>query len=82
MGTTTRYRFREYSVSTVVDPMALPTFEAVCVTGDEHDCGASGQTHTPEELTRWIAGHCAQTGHQSYERTTRATIRAEPGAWQ
>ncbi|MEU6407046.1 hypothetical protein [Streptomyces sp. NPDC046985] len=44
-----RYRFREYHVTAVVDPMALPTFEAVCVTGEGHDCGAtSGEVHTEE----------------------------------
>jgi hypothetical protein len=53
MGKTTRYRFREYTVTTVLDPMALPTFEAVCVTGEDQDCGAaSGQMHTPEALDR------------------------------
>ncbi|MFJ6621312.1 hypothetical protein ACIQOW_27535 [Kitasatospora sp. NPDC091335] len=83
MGTTSRYRFREYHVTTVADFLALPTFEAICVTGEEQDCGAaSGELHTPEELTRWIAGHCAQTGHQSYEQTARTIVRAEPGAWQ
>ena len=83
MGTTTRYRFREYTVTTVPDLMALPTFEAVCVTGEDQDCGAaSSQLHTPEELTRWIAAHCAQTSHTTYERTTRATLRAEPGEWK
>ncbi|MEU4119823.1 hypothetical protein AB0F71_35655 [Kitasatospora sp. NPDC028055] len=83
MGKATRYRFRDYHVTTVTDPMALPTFEAICVTGEGQDCAAaSGELHTPEELTRWIAGHCAQTGHQSYEQTTRAVVRAKPGAWQ
>ncbi|MEV0537159.1 hypothetical protein [Kitasatospora sp. NPDC050463] len=83
MGKTTRYRFREYHVTAVADPMALPTFEARCVTGEEQDCAAtSGELNTPEELTLWIAGHCAQTGHQSYEQTTRTVVHAEPGAWQ
>ncbi|MFE3995811.1 hypothetical protein ACFXPW_29545 [Streptomyces goshikiensis] len=78
-----RYRFREYHVTTVVDPMALPAFEAVCVTGEDHGCGiTSGEVHTEDELTRWIAEHCAQTGHDFYQRTTRTTLRAEPGAWQ
>ncbi|MFJ7193616.1 DUF7848 domain-containing protein [Streptomyces bacillaris] len=78
-----RYRFREYHVTTVVDPMTLPAFEAVCVTGEDNDCGAtSGQVQTEDELTHWIAEHCAQTGHDVYHRTTRATLRAEPGAWQ
>ncbi|GAA2948143.1 MULTISPECIES: DUF7848 domain-containing protein [Streptomyces] len=85
IGTPTRkrYRFREYHVTAVVDPMTLPTFSVVCVTGEDHDCGAtSGELHAEGELTRWIAEHCAQTGHDFYHRTTRATLRAEPGAWQ
>lgn len=49
-----RYRFREYHVTTAADPMALPAYEALCVTGEEHSCGAaSGTLHTPDELTRW-----------------------------
>jgi hypothetical protein len=63
--------------------LALPVFAAVCVTGGEHDCGAtSGTLHEPDELTRWIAGHCAATGHEPSEQTTRTVLRAEPGAWQ
>ncbi|WP_444533440.1 DUF7848 domain-containing protein [Streptomyces anulatus] len=78
-----RYRFREYHVTTVPDPLALPAFTAVCVTGEEHNCGAaSGTLHTPDELTRWIAGHCAATGHELYEQTSRTLLRAEPRAWQ
>ncbi|MFT9788393.1 hypothetical protein ACMZ5E_19495 [Streptomyces rhizosphaericola] len=78
-----RYRFREYHVTTVPAPLALQTFEAVCVTGEEHNCGAaSGTLHTPGELTRWNAGHCAQSGHELNEQTVRALVHAEPGAWQ
>ncbi|WP_240136999.1 DUF7848 domain-containing protein [Streptomyces sp. MUM 178J] len=77
-----RYRFRQYHVTAVVDPMTLPTVEAVCVTGEDHDCGAtSGAVHAEDELIRWIADHCARTGHVFYRRTTRTTLRAEPGAW-
>ncbi|MEV5546291.1 hypothetical protein AB0L35_09110 [Streptomyces sp. NPDC052309] len=82
-GARGRYRFREYHVTTVPDPLALPAFTALCVTGKERYCGAtSGTLHTPDELTRWIAGHCAAIGHQDYEQTIRAILRAEPGAWQ
>lgn len=76
-----RYRFREHHVTAVVGLMALPTFEAVCVTGGDHDCGAtSSAVHTEGEVTHWIAEHRAQTGHDFYHRTIRATFRAEPGA--
>jgi hypothetical protein len=82
-GARGRYRFREYHVTTAPGPIALPTFTALCVTGEERNCGATaGTLHTPDELTRWIAGHCAATGHQDYEQTVRAILRAEPGAWQ
>ncbi|ARP70324.1 hypothetical protein LK06_010510 [Streptomyces pluripotens] len=78
-----RYRFREYHVTAVPDSLAVPTVAAVCVTGEESNCGAtSGTLHTPDELTRWIAGHCAATGHELYEQTTRTLLRADPGAWQ
>jgi hypothetical protein len=78
-----RFRFREYTVRATPDPMTLPTFTAVCVTGDERDCGAtSGDLHSADELVRWIATHCAQTSHERYERTVRETLRAEPGAWR
>lgn len=76
-----RYRFREYHVTTAPDSLAVPVFEAVCVTGEIRNCGAtSGTLHAPDELTRWIAEHCATTGHDLYEQTTRTLLRAEPGA--
>ncbi|WP_409057010.1 hypothetical protein [Streptomyces sp. SYP-A7185] len=78
-----RFRFREYHVTTVPDTLALPTVAAECVTGEDRNCGGtSGPLHTPDELTRWIAGHCAATGHELYEQTTRTLLCAEPGAWQ
>jgi hypothetical protein len=78
-----RYRFREYHVTTIPDPLALPAFTALCVTGEEHNCGAtSGALHTPDERTRWISEHCAATGHELYEQAARTLLRAEPGAWQ
>jgi hypothetical protein len=76
-------RFREYKVTAVTDPHSLPTFRAVCVTGEDADCGAtSGDLTDPDALTRWIAEHYRDTTHSTYERTTRATVTAQPGAWQ
>ncbi|MBT2425981.1 hypothetical protein J7F02_09900 [Streptomyces sp. ISL-112] len=77
-----RYRFR-VPRDHCPRPPALLAFAALCVTGAEHNCGAtSGTLHAPDELTRWIAGHCVASGHQHYEQTVRAVLRAEPGAWQ
>ncbi|WP_446678296.1 DUF7848 domain-containing protein [Streptomyces scopuliridis] len=70
-------------MTTAPDALALPTVAAECVTGEDRNCGAtSGILHSPDELTRWVAGHCAATGHELYEQTTRTLLRAEPGAWQ
>lgn len=78
-----RYRFREYHVTTAPEALALPTVAAQCVTGEDRNCGATSDIlHSPDELTRWVAGHCAATGHELYEQTTRTLLRAEPGAWQ
>ncbi|MEY9873635.1 hypothetical protein ABH931_003124 [Streptacidiphilus sp. MAP12-33] len=82
MGTTTRYRFRDYKVTAVPDALGLPTLGAVCVTGESADCGARSEDVTdPGALVRWIAEHCAATGHETYEHHTTVTVQAEPGAW-
>jgi hypothetical protein len=82
MGDTTVMRFREYTVRAVTDPQAVPVFTAVCVTGEDADCGAvSGDMHDPDNLVHWIAGHFRDTGHAQFERSTRATVVAEAGPW-
>nr|WP_157597340.1 hypothetical protein [Streptacidiphilus rugosus] len=64
------------------DALSLPTLSAVCVTGEAADCGArSGAETDPDALVRWIAEHCAATGHETYEHYTMVTVRAEPGTW-
>lgn len=74
-----RYRFREYRVTTILDPLALPTMEAVCVTGEERSCGAtSGTLHTSDELTRWIAGHCAQSATNCMSRPSEPSSVSSP----
>lgn len=82
MAITTIKRFREYKVRAVADPQALPVFTAVCVTGDESDCGAaSGDLFDPDQLVHWIAEHFRDTGHTQFERNTRAPVIAEAGPW-
>jgi hypothetical protein len=82
MGDTTVMRFREYSVRAVADPQALPVFTAVCVTGEDADCGVgSGDLFDPDVLVQWIAGHFRDTGHTQFERCTRAVVIVEAGPW-
>ncbi|MFI5800896.1 hypothetical protein [Streptomyces sp. NPDC051677] len=62
------YRFVDYKVR--LDETAHAEFSAVCVTGDEADCGAfSGVMVDDERVTRWIAEHCRDTGHARFKRT-------------
>lgn len=62
------YRFVDFKVTR--DTTACPVFGAVCVTGEEADCGASsGERVDEEKVTRWIAEHTRDTGHTRYRRT-------------
>ncbi len=81
MGTTTRYRFRNYTISR--DETAAPEYGAVCVTGDDADCGASsGEQVTPEEVEKWLMGHMRETGHKRFRRSFADYADIDPGAWQ
>lgn len=56
--------------TTTQDPEAEPEYEAVCVVGEDGDCGASSGTHTdPEPVEDWMARHTARTGHSRFRRT-------------
>jgi hypothetical protein len=37
MGDTQTYRFRRFTI--MADPMGVPTYQARCVSGEEHECG-------------------------------------------
>jgi hypothetical protein len=81
MGTTIRYRFRSYTIAR--DESAAPTYEAVCVTGDDADCGeSSGERTSPEEVEKWLMGHLRETGHERCRRTFADYADVHPGAWQ
>ncbi|MER7817413.1 hypothetical protein [Streptomyces sp. NPDC096153] len=61
------YRLRNYRVTP--DETALPSYQAVCVSGEEADCGADSTDQPDEEaLTRWMAEHTRDTGHDRFKR--------------
>jgi hypothetical protein len=74
-------RFREYPITP--DPHAVPTISAVCVTGEDADCGAtSGPMADPDTVARWMAEHFRDTGHTAFEQSATETLHVEAGTWQ
>ena len=80
MGITTTMRFRNYEIKP--DPSGLPLLAAVCVSGDEVECGAASDEQTdPEKVGRWMAQHLQDTGHDRYQRRYADYVTAELGGW-
>ncbi|MFB6848214.1 hypothetical protein ACFCXS_25655 [Streptomyces sp. NPDC056373] len=61
------YRFVEYKA--VQDPTGELSWSAVCVSGDEADCGESSGEMDEEKAVRWMAEHTRDTGHTRFRRT-------------
>jgi hypothetical protein len=80
----TRRIFRYVPYVIVQDPCAAPEYEAVCVSGDEADCGAaSGTRHDPADVEEWQRLHTQETRHFRYRRcfADYAVLeRAEPAS--
>ncbi|WP_328484843.1 hypothetical protein OHS71_41185 (plasmid) [Streptomyces sp. NBC_00377] len=75
------FRFREYGVTT--DETAMPAYQAVCVTGEDADCGADSQDQPDEEaLTKWMAEHTRDTGHRRFRAAPWVYVMVEAGSWQ
>ena len=71
------YRFVDYQV--IRDETAHPEYSAVCVTGEESDCGASSGDRADEgKVIRWIAEHRRDTGHGRYRRNFADYATATP----
>ncbi|EST17968.1 MULTISPECIES: DUF7848 domain-containing protein [Streptomyces] len=75
------YRFREHKITP--DPLGVPEHQAVCVSGDETECGAdSGLLPDGKELARWMAEHTRDTGHLRFRAAQWGYALMEPGAWK
>jgi hypothetical protein len=62
------FRYVPYSI--VQDASAEPEYEALCVSGEEADCGASsGPCHHPAEVEEWQRRHTQETRHTRYRRS-------------
>lgn len=74
------YRFREYGVAP--DELAETAVQAVCVSGEEEDCGAdSGDRPDGAALTRWMAEHTRDTGHRRFRVASWSYAVVKAGAW-
>ena len=63
-------RYVTYKVE--ADLTALPEYEAVCVTGDDADCGArSVRCADLDAVGAWVLSHAKETGHTRYQRALR-----------
>lgn len=75
------YRFREYGITP--DPLGVPDHQAVCVSGDETDCGADSEAQPDgEALARWMAEHTRDTGHLRFRVAQWGYALVEAGTWQ
>ncbi|MET7716028.1 hypothetical protein [Streptomyces sp. NPDC005407] len=71
------YRFVDYKVRE--DATAERTREAVCVVGEDSDCGiSSGELVDEEKVTRWMAEHRRDTGHSRFKRLFTDYATVEP----
>ncbi|WP_349239952.1 hypothetical protein [Streptomyces sp. CC219B] len=65
-----RRLFRYVPYSIVQDASAQPEYQAYCVSGDEHDCGAtSGPCTDPTDVEEWQRRHTQETRHTRYRRS-------------
>lgn len=70
-------RFVPYRIAP--DPLSEPEYEAVCVSGDEADCGAASGTRTaPEPVAAWQFVHTGETGHTRFRRSFHEYAVTEP----
>ena len=72
------YRFVDYV--TRQDPTGELSWSAVCVSGDEADCGESSGEADEETAVKWMAEHTRDTGHKHYRRTFVDYATVEPKA--
>ncbi|GAA0447459.1 hypothetical protein GCM10009544_07820 [Streptomyces stramineus] len=74
-----RRRFRYVPFTIAQDASAWPEYSAVCVSGEESECGAaSGQLHTPAGVEDWMRRHMQATGHVRYGRDFRDYAQLAP----
>lgn len=71
------FRFVPFTIAQ--DLTAWPEYRAVCVSGEETDCGAdSGWLPGPAQVEEWARKHTQGTGHLRYRRSFSDYMQLEP----
>ena len=70
------YRFVNYRIAQ--DPTGEVSRSALCVSGEEVDCGESSGELGEEAVGKWMAEHSAATGHARFKRTFNDYAVVEP----
>ncbi len=71
--------FRYVPFTILQDRTAWPEYRAVCVAGEDADCGAdSGELPGPAQVEEWARKHTQDTGHLRYRRTFSDYMQLEP----
>lgn len=70
---------RVVDFKTTRDPLGELTWQAVCVSGEEEECGEScPEMGTDEEANEWMAKHSSKTGHRRFRRSHSDYAVVEP----
>ncbi len=70
--------FRYVPFTIAQDATAHPEYRAVCVTGEERDCGEMIRSGSPSWVEEWMRRHTQRTGHTRYCRTIDDYAVLEP----
>ncbi|MFH8980872.1 DUF7848 domain-containing protein [Streptomyces varsoviensis] len=70
--------FRCVPFTIAQDTAAHPEYRAVCVTGEEGDCGEMVRSGSPGWVEEWMRRHTQHTGHTRYCRTIDDYAVLEP----
>ncbi|MEV0280860.1 hypothetical protein AB0I22_31335 [Streptomyces sp. NPDC050610] len=61
------FRYEQFTIAQ--DPSAWPEYSAMCVSGEDVECGVeSGGEGNPEAVEEWMRQHTQGTGHRRYRR--------------
>ncbi len=74
-----RRTFRYVSYTIAQDPLACVEVSAVCVSGDDAECGEeSSVCARPDFVTEWMRQHTQDSGHTRYRRSYSNYVLMEP----
>ncbi|MFE7114449.1 hypothetical protein ACFU99_03375 [Streptomyces sp. NPDC057654] len=71
------FRYVPYMITH--DPLACTEVSAVCVSGDDTECGEKSSVYLrPDSVIEWMRQHAQETGHRRYRRSYGHYLLLEP----